>query len=110
MSKRSMSVRAGLLGLLGLLTRGQAVAAPPAYGPEDPPIAIALGEEHSCALTRAGLVSCWGRNYSGQLVDGTREDRAVPAPVVCLDQVVQLAAFGARTCAARLDGTLWCWG
>jgi alpha-tubulin suppressor-like RCC1 family protein len=77
---------------------------------DDPVRAVALGEEHTCALRRSGTVACWGRNFSGQLGDGSREDRASPVAVAGLDGVQQVAAFGARTCAVRRDGSLWCWG
>jgi alpha-tubulin suppressor-like RCC1 family protein len=105
-----MAKRSGwLFGAQLLMLSATSVAAgPPSLG--DRPVQVVLGEEHSCALTAAGGVRCWGRNYSGQLGDGTREDRAVAQPVIGLQDVTQLAAFGARTCAARRDGTVWCWG
>jgi alpha-tubulin suppressor-like RCC1 family protein len=38
--------------------------------------AIATGGfGHSCALTSAGEISCWGRNTSGQLGDGSTDER-----------------------------------
>ena len=41
--------------------------------------AIAAGGfGHTCALTRAGDVSCWGRNTSGQLGDGTTTEHHAP--------------------------------
>ena len=36
---------------------------------------MAAGIEHTCALL-SGDVHCWGGNYSGQLGDGTVDDRA----------------------------------
>lgn len=76
----------------------------------DPAVSVALGDEHSCALALSGHVYCWGRNFSGQLGDGTRTDRSRPTLVKGIDQISQLAAFGARTCATRRDGAVYCWG
>ena len=40
--------------------------------------AIATGDSHSCALTAAHTVHCWGLNTSGQLGDGTTTNSAAP--------------------------------
>lgn len=43
--------------------------------------AVAAGDAHSLVLDAAGVVWAWGANDEGQLGDGTRTDRAVPAAV-----------------------------
>jgi alpha-tubulin suppressor-like RCC1 family protein len=47
-------------------------------------VAIAPGWAHTCAITAAGGVKCWGRNESGQLGDGTNLDSIVPLSIVGL--------------------------
>ncbi|MEN9810158.1 MAG: hypothetical protein RLZZ488_1725 [Pseudomonadota bacterium] len=73
--------------------------------------AIALGNEHSCALMNGGGIKCWGLNSSGQLGDGTSENRNVPTDVVGLSAAIEHFSAGPQfTCAIDKDSTAWCWG
>ena len=71
--------------------------------------AIAAGDRHTCALRVDGTVRCWGGNDSGQLGDGTAQDR--PSPVSPgIGTIVGIAAGSRVTCALRSDGRVLCWG
>ena len=72
--------------------------------------AIAAGGSHTCALTRAGIVECWGSNRAGQLGDGTTADRRFPVAVSALAGVAAIAAGGSFTCARSSAGGVACWG
>lgn len=73
--------------------------------------AIAAGYEHTCALTTAGAVQCWGWNTGGQLGDGTKTVRLAPVPVAGLSSGVQAIAGGVyHTCALLTAGSVYCWG
>ena len=59
---------------------------------------------------QASEVWCWGRNYYGQLGDGTTINRYTPVQVQNLSGVVQVATGYLHTCALKQDSTIWCWG
>jgi hypothetical protein len=44
-------------------------------------VAAAWMGDHTCAITRAGEVVCWGANDRGELGDGTTTDRTQPVSV-----------------------------
>jgi alpha-tubulin suppressor-like RCC1 family protein len=71
---------------------------------------IAAGYLHTCALTGTGVLKCWGGNASGQLGDGSNQNRTVPVDALGLDGLVTMMDVGAgHTCAAD-SGGVKCWG
>lgn len=71
---------------------------------------VTTGEHHSCAVSPAGKLFCWGRNLDSELGDGTAQVRDRPTPVKGLDGVVQASAGFHHTCAVTKAGEAWCWG
>ena len=72
--------------------------------------AITTGVVHACALLNNGKVKCWGSNDSGQLGDGTDQDRNAPIEVPNLSDVAAISAGGGHTCALTNTGAAICWG
>jgi hypothetical protein len=73
-----------------------------------PAIDLVAGANHTCALTAAGEVWCWGENSSGQVGVGDIATRDAPTRVP-IDQVAALGAYAFGTCVARAEG-MYCWG
>jgi alpha-tubulin suppressor-like RCC1 family protein len=80
---------------------------------------VAVGQNHTCALTVTDEIRCWGDNVAGQLGApspscGFRDCSLVPIAVQCPAGEVckfrSLAAGGDHTCAVDTNGKAWCWG
>ena len=97
--------------LLSVATPARAQGAVPASVLGESVQQLAAGGEHTCALTAAGAVQCWGRNNEGQLGDGSTTSKSTPQPVTGLASgVAVIAAGGNHTCALTTAGAVQCWG
>ena len=73
-------------------------------------VAIASTVYCRFALISDGSVMAWGANQTGQLGDGTKQDRREPVQVRDLDGVIAIAAGAAHSLALRADGSVMAWG
>ena len=77
---------------------------------------ISSSSDHSCALFDNKKIKCWGRNASGQLGYGHRnnigDDELASAQgfVDVGGDVLSVVTGGSHTCALLVDKTVKCWG
>jgi alpha-tubulin suppressor-like RCC1 family protein len=73
--------------------------------------AVAAGNAHTCAVTTAGAVMCWGQNEYGQLGDNSTSANPFPLAVQGLSSGATsvTAGFG-HSCAVAAGGAAMCWG
>ncbi|MEM8621518.1 MAG: hypothetical protein AAGF73_17555, partial [Actinomycetota bacterium] len=96
----------------------QPVTLPTVDGHPTTAVAITTGTQHSCALLNSGDITCWGRDFDGQLGNGstTGDVNAPPAPIALpiVDNnpttAVAISGGNRHTCALLSTGDATCWG
>ena len=72
---------------------------------------VSASTSHACAVTTGGAVKCWGYNASGQVGDGTYEERHAPVAVSGMSSGIEDVSAGVEhTCALTTGGAVKCWG
>ena len=71
---------------------------------------LAAGNGHTCALTGAGAVACWGRDDVGQLGTLVAGERGYAAHADRLPSAIDIATTAEGTCVVATDGRVHCAG
>lgn len=79
-----------------------------------PATAIAVSEDHACAVDITGRVACWGNNAQGQCAHDTyyaseMRHRVLPRLVPGLPRARKVAVTASSSCAVTEQG-VYCWG
>lgn len=103
-----------MYGQLGDGTTNDLVAPPAATSvlAGVPVATVGAGYAHTCALTVAGAVYCWGSNASGQLGQDPNvvNQQPTPAPIALGTTAVALTVGDSYSCVLTVGGTILCWG
>ncbi len=73
-------------------------------------VAVAASRNHTCAVTNAGRVKCWGNNEHGQLGNGSMVNSNIPVDVIGLTDAKAITAGWGHVCALTAGGGVKCWG
>ncbi len=72
---------------------------------------VNAGGAHTCGITTADRLYCWGANLSGQLGDGTSGSiRTSPVAVASVLSFRSVSAGRTHTCGVTTDNVAYCWG
>ncbi len=111
MSIRTVTIRLVMLGVLVAAVLAPVAESTAATALAPSAHSMVSGGIHTCVLTAAGGVKCWGYNGYGELGDGTKTDRSTPEDVPGLTSgVTAVAAAGQSTCVVTTSGGVKCWG
>jgi alpha-tubulin suppressor-like RCC1 family protein len=100
----------GRLGDGTIATRPEPVAI---AGPPSGIVSVTAGHDHTCAITTATAVLCWGQNERGQIGDGRAcgSTCRTPSPLPGLSSAISTISAGTtHACAVKDDGDVRCWG
>jgi hypothetical protein len=86
------------------------IATPTRIGTETNWTQISANFTHSLALKNDGSLWAWGGNDTGELGDGTTNNRAIPTRIGTARDWRTIWASNARNFALKKNGTLWVWG
>jgi alpha-tubulin suppressor-like RCC1 family protein len=69
------------------------------------------GESHTCAITAAQALYCWGANDQGQLGLPLDAGTTIASPTQIGSATwTSVSVDYSSSCGTRTDGTAWCWG
>jgi alpha-tubulin suppressor-like RCC1 family protein len=77
---------------------------------DGPLSSVAAGTAHTCGVTTAGHVYCWGENTVGQLGPTTSAPYGRAVLVPSPEHFESLDSRGSHTCALNTAGSAFCWG
>jgi alpha-tubulin suppressor-like RCC1 family protein len=81
------------------------------FGLDSGVIDIRSGSYHTCAITTAGQLKCWGANFQGQLADGTTSSQYIPITVANFSpSPIGVESGYYHSCALTTLGGVKCWG
>lgn len=104
MKKKMASLMLALAMCLGLTVSASAYD----MGKAGESIILSTGQWCTAAVDANGSLWIWGRNYSGYLVNGSKEDSLVPVKV--MDSVASVSYVGSNAVVLKTDGSIWMWG
>ena len=101
-----------VLSMIGIASVGLPAAGASPPNPVELAIVSARGQ-HTCGVSVAENVYCWGANGTGQLGDRTTDGRTTAGPPIAMptpDPISRITTGDDHTCAVTAAGEAYCWG